>query len=51
MGPLSYSFHFVNKVHVKITNPSNGTAKIRQDYYIKNVHTINIYHHKTKTIR
>ena len=50
IGSLSYAFQFVNDVHVKITNPSGGTAKLRQDYYMKNAHTLNNYH-KTKTIK
>ena len=35
MELLSYAFQFVRDVHVNITNASGGTAKLRQDYYIK----------------
>ena len=53
MEPSSHAFQFVRDVHVevKIINGTGGIDKLRQDYYIKNTHTINIYYHRTKTIR
>ena len=52
MEPLNNAFHFVRDVHVKILiNQNGGTAKLRQDYYLKSAHMVNIYYHKTKTIK
>ena len=43
MEPVSYAFQSVRYVHIKLTNQIGGIAKLRQDYYIKNTHTIIIY--------
>ena len=53
MEPLNYAFQLARDVHVKNTliNQSGGIAKLRQNYYIKSAHIVNIYNHKTKTIR
>ena len=43
MDPLSHAFQFVRDVHVKITNQSGGTAKVRPIYYIKEKNAHNKY--------
>ena len=53
MEPLNYAFPFVRDVHVKIQiliKQNGRIARLRQDYYLKSTHMINIYYHKTKTI-
>ena len=45
MKPLNYAFLFVRDVHVKIKiliNQNDRIASLRQDYYLKRVHIINI---------
>ena len=43
MELLNYAFQFIRDVLVKIiSNESGGIAKLRQDYCIKNTHTISI---------
>ena len=50
LSDLSYAFQYVNDVHVKITNKSSGAAKLRNDYYIKDAHSLNNYYFKMKMI-
>ena len=51
MEPFNYAM-FVRDVHVNIKiliNQNGEIARLKQDYYLKNTHMVNIYYHKTKT--